>query len=78
MVPLSQMARNERLNNGTGALSTRNKNYVRDDDGGNDKSRNELSPEIYILFPAATFRGLAVKLSMKSLRFENILNPEVD
>lgn len=41
VVPLSQMARNERLNNGT-ALSTRNKNYERDD-GGDDKSRNDLS-----------------------------------
>jgi len=77
VVPLSQIAPNERLNNGTAnTLSTRNKNYERDD-RGNDKLRNEFLPK-NILFPAATYRGFAMKLSMKSLHFDNILNPEVN
>lgn len=82
LVPLSQMARNERLNNGTGdALSMRNKNYERDDDEEETTSREtSFRPNILSFFflPATTHHRFAVKLSMKSLHFENIPNPEVD
>jgi len=74
VVSLSQIAQNERLNNGTAnTLSTRNKNYERDD-RGNDKLRNEFLPK-NILFSSGHIPRIRDEIIDEIFAFRQYFKP---